>query len=98
MSDRPVIDRNLVLRLAELARLHVPTERLATVLANAQRVVDAFGALRELPVAPTEPDAGGATLRLRDDVAEPPLPLDDVLANAPRTAGGMFVVPRVVEG
>jgi Asp-tRNA(Asn)/Glu-tRNA(Gln) amidotransferase C subunit len=35
---------------------------------------------------------------LRADTAEPPLPLDEVLANARQTAAGMFVVPRVVDG
>jgi aspartyl-tRNA(Asn)/glutamyl-tRNA(Gln) amidotransferase subunit C len=98
MAVPPVIDRSQLQHLAELARLHVPADRQATVLQHMQRVVDAFEALRQLPVAPPAPTGGGEPLRLRDDVPEPPLPVPEVLANAPRTAGSMFVVPRVVEG
>lgn len=94
----PVVDRALIQHLAELARLHVPADRLATVLQNAQRVVEAFDALRDLPAEPGPDGADAPPTALRTDAAEPPLPLAEVLANAPRTAGGMFVVPRVVDG
>ena len=94
----PVVDRALLQHLAELARLHVPPERQAALLQNAQRVVQAFDALRDLPVPADAETAGVEATPLRPDRAEPPLPLADVLANAPRTAGGMFVVPRVVDG
>ncbi|MBL9076255.1 MAG: Asp-tRNA(Asn)/Glu-tRNA(Gln) amidotransferase GatCAB subunit C [Planctomycetes bacterium] len=97
MTAEPDLDRALVQHLADLARLHLPAERLATVLQNARRIVAAFGALGDLPLeSGGDPDL--QPVRLRTDTAEPPLPLDQVLANAPRTAGGMFVVPRVVDG
>lgn len=98
MTTHPAIDRRLLQRLAELARLHVPAERQTEVLQNMQRVVEAFDALRELPTEPLDPTAGAGPLPLRGDTAEPPMPLGEVLANAPQTAAGMFVVPRVVDG
>ena len=94
----PSIDRNLLHKLADLARLHVPADRQATVLQNLQRIVAAFDALRALPTPVAGPDAPPvAPSPLRPDVAEPPLSPDRVLANAPQQGGGMFVVPRVVD-
>ena len=91
------IDRNLLHKLADLARLHVPAERQSTVLQNLQRIVAAFDALRSLSTG-TAPGAAAATgTPLRPDLAEAPLAVDQVLANAPQQAGGMFVVPRVVD-
>ena len=34
---------------------------------------------------------------MRDDVADASSPRDDVLANAPETEAGFYVVPKVVE-
>lgn len=96
MAVPPAIDRALLQKLADLARLHVPTERQPAVLQNLQRIVDAFAAVRTLPATP-EPGGAPLGLALRRDAAEAPLPLDQVLANAPQQAGGMFVVPRVVD-
>lgn len=98
MAAPPTIDRALLLRLADLARLHVPAERQGHVLRSMQRVVEAFDALRDLTELPGAGDASAAATPLRPDTAEPPLPLDEVLANARQTAAGMFVVPRVVDG
>ena len=97
MSGPPAFDRFLLQRLADLARLHVPAERQAATLQGLQRVVEAFDALRELD-PPTLRVDGTERLVLRADRAEPCLPLDEVLQNASRTAAGMFVVPRVVDG
>lgn len=36
-------------------------------------------------------------LRLREDEALALLPRDQLLANAPAQAGGLFLVPRVIE-
>ncbi|MBL8727251.1 MAG: hypothetical protein JNM25_02395 [Planctomycetes bacterium] len=97
MPPAPAVDRALLQRLAELARLHVPAERQGEVLRSMQRVVAAFDALRELHDLPLDAAAPTAGVPLRPDTAEPPLPLDEVLANARQTAAGMFVVPRVVD-
>jgi len=93
----PPIDRHLLQKLADLSRLHVASERQATVLQNLQRIVAAFDALRALPTPSPDAANGAPGTPLRADVAEPALAPDDVLANAPQRAGGMFVVPRVVD-
>lgn len=98
MANPPAIDRNQLQKLADLARLHLPAERQAVVLENLQRIVAAFDAVRALPIAPPQPGApSGPNLLLRADAEVAPMPLDQVLANAPRHAGGLFVVPRVVD-
>ncbi|MBX3462553.1 MAG: aspartyl/glutamyl-tRNA amidotransferase subunit C [Planctomycetes bacterium] len=99
MATPPVIDRNLLRHLAELARLHVPADRQEALLQQVQRVVEAFDAVRDLPPASAPAPAPALSAApLRPDQPEAPLPLAEVLANAPVAAGGMFVVPRVVEG
>ncbi len=97
MQPPPPIDRNELQKLAELARLHVPAERVTTVTQHLQRIVAAFDALRSEKEEATVPPVPVAPLRLRPDVAEPPLTTEVVLRNAPRQAAGMFVVPRVVD-
>ncbi|MCU0865216.1 MAG: aspartyl/glutamyl-tRNA amidotransferase subunit C [Planctomycetes bacterium] len=95
-------DRTTIQHLAELARLHLPADRLPVLRQRLQRLVDAFGALGELPL-PNADQQGGqpgepqAALVLRPDVPLPPLSPEQALANAPQQAAGAFVVPRVVD-
>jgi len=98
MRNPPAIDRAMVQNLADLARLHLPVERQDALLQRLQRIVLAFDALRQLPTeqAPANPPSL-APLRLRPDVAEPPLPIAQVLANTRHHAAAAFVVPRVVD-
>ena len=88
--------------LTQLARLHLPADRLPVLRQRLQRLVDAFGALGELPL-PNADQQGGqpvepqAALLLRPDVPLPPLSPEQALANAPQQAAGAFLVPRVVD-
>lgn len=94
MATPPTIDRALMQHLAELARLHVPAERAATLRQRLERIVAAFSALQP---AEAGGEAAAKELRLRPDVAGAPLPVTTVLANAPQQAANTFVVPRVVD-
>jgi aspartyl/glutamyl-tRNA(Asn/Gln) amidotransferase C subunit len=97
-SDR-AIDRAMLRQICDLARLNVPAERQEELLGRLKRVVEAFGSLHDLP----EPSDGAAApsrpkgMPLRQDEAEPPLPIATVLANAPKQAAECFLVPRVVD-
>jgi Asp-tRNA(Asn)/Glu-tRNA(Gln) amidotransferase C subunit len=95
MPDPLAIDRALMMRLADQARLHLPPERLAALGARLERIVAAFGTLRAEAGAGAVADA--RVLPLRADVEGDPLPVETVLANAPQAAGGQFVVPRVID-
>jgi len=95
----PTIDRALLCRLEEMARLHIPADRLPVVRERLQRIVEAFAALRDLATAGVDPTPAWtpAPSPLRPDQPGPVLTPSAVLANAPQHAAGCFLVPRVVD-
>ncbi len=99
MPNPPAIDRALMLHLADLARLHIPAERLPSLRARLERIVSAFSALQTVDGVSSRPAPafGDLGLPTRPDVAGAPLAPAIVLQNAPQQAGGSFVVPRVIE-
>ncbi len=97
MPDMP-IDRAELQQLCDLARLNLPAEREAEVLGHLQRIVSAFAALRRVPTDGSgAPDAEPPPTPLRADAPGEPLPRQEVLGNAPKSAADCFVVPRVVD-
>jgi aspartyl/glutamyl-tRNA(Asn/Gln) amidotransferase C subunit len=83
--------------LAQLARLHLTSERTAVLGPRLERVVAAFSVLGAVePAGQAAPPA--PTLPLRPDVVEPLLTVEAITQNAAKVAAGCFVVPRVVEG
>jgi aspartyl-tRNA(Asn)/glutamyl-tRNA(Gln) amidotransferase subunit C len=90
------IDRELVARVARLAALRLAPEEEAELSGQLTRIVEHFEALREVPDAllPPADDAPPAPLRTDEAAGTPPGPFVEV--NAPETAHGHFVVPRVV--
>lgn len=96
----PTIDRRLVHELAELARLELTPQQEDRAVARLGRIAGILAALREAPLEAVEPSPYAQDLRpvLRPDEPEACLAEDEVLANAPRTAAGCFLVPRTVEG
>lgn len=93
----PRIDRALLACLEEMARLRIAPDRNAMVLERLQRIVEAFEALRDLPLAGIEAGASPSPVGLRADQPGPVLTQAEVLANAPKAAAGSFLVPRVVD-
>ena len=96
MGER--ISREDVLHVARLARLDLTeaelerfTEQLAAVLAHAADVAS-------LDTAGVPPTAHPLELQnvLRDDVPQPSLDRDEVLAQAPAVEDGRFAVPRIL--
>jgi aspartyl/glutamyl-tRNA(Asn/Gln) amidotransferase C subunit len=90
------IDRDLVARVARLAALRLSPAEEAELSGQLTRIVEHFEALRDVPEALLPEAADGPATPLRgDEVAgTPPGPVFE--ANAPETAHGHFVVPRVV--
>ncbi len=96
------IDREQVLKVAKLARLTLREDEVPVVTAQLAKVLEHIAQLSEVDTAGIEPTAqvGVERLPLRPDVPHPPserLTRDEVLAQAPVTAGGGFVVPSFVE-
>lgn len=87
---------NHIALLARLALSPAEREREARELGQ---LLEHFSRLNELDTAEVEPTDHvlPVTNVLRHDAARPGLALEDVLANAPEAADGMFQVPRVVE-
>jgi aspartyl-tRNA(Asn)/glutamyl-tRNA(Gln) amidotransferase subunit C len=85
--------------VANLARLALSDDekrvlgaQLAQILDHAARI----GEVAAADVAPTASPSPRANV-YRDDVAEPSLPVDEALRNAPERDGDRFRVPRIAE-
>jgi len=93
------IRREEVERIAELARLGLPPERLEEVAAQLSRVLDFVATLERLDLGAATPgeltEGAGA---LRDDVANGRrLGAEVATAQAPEAEHGFFLVPPIVE-
>ena len=93
------VDVATVRRVARLARIRVPEERLPSLAGELNGILDWIEQLNEVDVEGVEPltSVVAATLPLREDVVTEGGDPARVLANAPRTADGFFIVPKVVE-
>jgi aspartyl-tRNA(Asn)/glutamyl-tRNA(Gln) amidotransferase subunit C len=93
------IDENTVRKVAKLARLELPEDRAAPMAKELSGIMAWIEQLNEVDIEGVEPMASAvaATLPLRDDVVSDGGDPARVLANAPRSEDGFFVVPKVVE-
>ena len=93
------VDKSTVARIARLARIHVPEERQQTLSSELNGILAWIEELNEVDTDKVEPLASvtGHSLPRRDDVVTDGDRVDEVLANVTETAGGFFVVPKVVE-
>lgn len=94
----PALDRAQVLHIAKLARLSLREEEIADVAAQLTKILGYVDLLSEVSTDGVEPTAqlGVDRMPLRADVPQASLPRDVVLAGAPDSAGGGFVVPSFV--
>jgi aspartyl-tRNA(Asn)/glutamyl-tRNA(Gln) amidotransferase subunit C len=94
------VDKATVVRIAHLARLHVPDDRLDRLAGELGDILGWVEQLNEVDTAGVEPMVSGvqaAGLRRREDRVTDGGYADRVLANAPAARDGFYVVPRVVE-
>ena len=93
------VDKNTVRKVARLARIAVPEERLEPLAGELNGILAWIEQLNEVNVDGVEPMTTpvAMTLPMREDVISDGNIRDQVLANAPRTEDGFFVVPKVVE-
>jgi aspartyl-tRNA(Asn)/glutamyl-tRNA(Gln) amidotransferase subunit C len=89
-----------VREVAQLARLRLADEEVARLAVDLDRMLDYVHTLRELDTRTVEPMTHAVPFEcpLRPDEVAPSLPVEDVLANAPRRDGSFFQVPRIVPG
>ncbi len=87
--------------VAYLARLGLTAEELDLLEGQLNHILDQYARLAELDTDAIPPTAQVIELEniLRDDVAQPSLPVvDAVLSNAPQRDGDFFVVPAILGG
>ncbi|HVV84288.1 MAG TPA: Asp-tRNA(Asn)/Glu-tRNA(Gln) amidotransferase subunit GatC [Kofleriaceae bacterium] len=84
--------------IAHLARLALTDAELDRFAAELTTILDHMAALAEVDTAGVEPmtHAVPTALRLRDDVAQPSLPVEVALADAPAVRDDCFEVPAII--
>ena len=93
------IDAETVRKVAHLARIKTPEDRLEPLAQELNGILKWIEQLDEVDIQGVEPMTSNVSqpLRLRDDVVTDGDIVAEVLSNAPKSADGFFVVPKVVE-
>ena len=93
------IDAATVKKVANLARIREPEDRLEPLAKELSGILAWIEQLNEVDTDGVEPMTSvvAAKLPLRQDVVSDGGYVDQILANAPKSANGFFVVPKVVE-
>ena len=84
---------------ARLARLHLSEEEIAKFQAQLSQVLEYVEKLKQVDVTGVDPTAhANAVFNVfRKDEPHPWFTTAEALANAPRQANGLFIVPKVIE-
>jgi aspartyl-tRNA(Asn)/glutamyl-tRNA(Gln) amidotransferase subunit C len=93
------IDAATVRKVARLARIAEPEEKLEGLAKELSGIIDWIEQLNEVDTAGVEPmtSAVQVALPMREDVVTDGGDAERVLANAPKKVGHFYVVPKVVE-
>jgi aspartyl-tRNA(Asn)/glutamyl-tRNA(Gln) amidotransferase subunit C len=93
------IDAATVRKVAKLARIAEPEEKLEPLAKELSGILNWIEQLNEVDTNGVEPmtTAVHARLPMREDVVTEGGDPERILANAPKRAGNFFVVPKVVE-
>jgi aspartyl-tRNA(Asn)/glutamyl-tRNA(Gln) amidotransferase subunit C len=93
------IDAATVRKVARLARIAEPEEKLEGLAKELNGIISWIEQLGEVDTDGVEPmtSAVHVPLPMRDDVVTEGGDPSKVLSNAPKTTGNFFVVPKVVE-
>jgi aspartyl-tRNA(Asn)/glutamyl-tRNA(Gln) amidotransferase subunit C len=85
--------------VAHLARIALTPDEEKKLAAQLGGILGYIEKLKELDVTNVEPTAHAVPMVnvTRADEIQPSLPHDEALRNAPRQAGGLFIVPKIVE-
>ena len=86
-------------KVALLARLRFDDAQLDSMTSELQQIVAYVDHLGEVNTDNVEPMAHAVPLTnvLRADEVRPSIPQEAALANAPKQANGLFIVPKIVE-
>ncbi len=89
-----------VRKVALLARLELEEDEIEMQTRHLNGLIEQFQKLQGLDISGIEPTSHSFAVAnvLREDVARPSLPREEILQNAPEARDGCFIVPRIVEG
>jgi aspartyl-tRNA(Asn)/glutamyl-tRNA(Gln) amidotransferase subunit C len=93
------ISNDEVRHVAELAKLALSDDEVSTYASQLSAILDYADSLRQVDTSHVPPTPHVLPLEnmLREDVAQPSLPNNAALANAPMQANGFFEVRAVFE-
>jgi aspartyl-tRNA(Asn)/glutamyl-tRNA(Gln) amidotransferase subunit C len=85
--------------VAELARLSLSEEEKTLFREQLSAILDYAAVIQQVDTSAIPPTATVLPLRnvMRDDVARPSMPPEDVLANAPDARDGFFAVRQILQ-
>ncbi|MGN0905304.1 MAG: Asp-tRNA(Asn)/Glu-tRNA(Gln) amidotransferase subunit GatC [Alphaproteobacteria bacterium] len=94
------IDKDSVKRLATLSRLRIPEENMDEMVGEITKIIGWVEQLSDVNtdgIVPMNSVVEDMTLPERKDVVTDGNIRDQILANAPETMDGYFLVPKMVE-
>lgn len=93
------IDKNVVGKIARLARIRVTEEEKEVYAGELSKILGMIEKLNKVDTTGVEPLTSVVQMNLpmRDDVVTDGAIPEKILANAPESTAGFFVVPKVVE-
>jgi aspartyl-tRNA(Asn)/glutamyl-tRNA(Gln) amidotransferase subunit C len=93
------ITKQEVEKVAKLARLELTDIEKAAFAKQLSQILTHVETLKQYDTTGVEPTATvlGQVNVFRPDVARPSLPVERAVANAPESADGFFVVPKIIE-
>lgn len=93
------VDKATVRRIAKLARIALPDERVEPMMDELNGILGWIEQLQEVDIEGVGPMTSvvAQKLKMRDDVVTAGGDASAVVANAPQSEDDFFVVPKVVE-
>jgi len=93
------VDKNTVAQIAKLAHIRLPEDHLEPLAGELSKILGWVEQLSQLDTENVAPMTSVVELRVpqRADVVDDGNCRDKVVANAPESTDGFFVVPKVVE-
>jgi aspartyl-tRNA(Asn)/glutamyl-tRNA(Gln) amidotransferase subunit C len=85
-----------IMRLAKLAKLSIPEEKVEEFREKMESIIQMVENLPDLDTQGSLVDPTN-TMELRKDEVQPSFPRNEMLQNAPYTAAGCILIPKVVD-
>ena len=91
-------DKNTVMKVAELARLHLDPNQLSSMEEQFNKILGYFAELQEVNTENIDPMRTPHDIKtnLRKDVVKKDITVEEILKNAPEVKDSLFKVPPVV--